>query len=236
MVFEPACKLWLELTMLKHTLTLSTVLLFGSQIFVGCTSELDNKPAAKISELSSAQQAPSPPRPEQENAAAKPAGSSFALNTSTSTVGFVGAKITADHGGSFGTTTGSATVTDNTLSSLNIRVDTTTLSIEPPKLQAHLSSPDFFDTQKYKTASFELTKAEPRKTGNSTHDVHGELEIHGVKKAVTFPAKIIIQGNKVDATASFKINRSDFGITYKGMADDLIKDEVLLNLDLHFRK
>ena len=32
--------------------------------------------------------------------------------------------------------------------------------------------------------------------------------------------------------AEFTINRKDFGILYAGMPDDLIKDDVLLKIDL----
>ena len=36
------------------------------------------------------------------------------------------------------------------------------------------------------------------------------------------------------AKADFKINRHDWGISYAGKPDDLIKDEVAINLDLKF--
>ena len=37
-------------------------------------------------------------------------------------------------------------------------------------------------------------------------------------------------------TAEFTIDRKQFGIVYPGMPDDLIKDEVLLKLDLSFKR
>ena len=36
--------------------------------------------------------------------------------------------------------------------------------------------------------------------------------------------------------AEFSINRKDFGIVYAGMADDLIKDDVALKIDLSFTR
>ena len=35
-----------------------------------------------------------------------------------------------------------------------------------------------------------------------------------------------------DGTSEFSINRKDFGMQYPGMADDLIRDEVVIKLDI----
>jgi hypothetical protein len=40
----------------------------------------------------------------------------------------------------------------------------------------------------------------------------------------------------VDVDAEFVINRKDFGVVYPGMPDDLIKDDVLLKLQLRAKK
>ena len=118
---------------------------------------------------------------------------------------------------------------------MSIEVNTTELSIEPAKLGEHLKSPDFFDVAKYPKASFTFASI-AAKAGEkgATHEVTGELELRGVKKTVTFPAKVTFGDAGVDASATFKINRQDFGITYAGMADDLIKDDVVLDLKLSF--
>lgn len=110
------------------------------------------------------------------------------------------------------------------------------MSIEPGKLAKHLKSPDFFDVAKFPKAEFTLTKFEKAAQGESTHTVSGQLNLHGVTKAISFPAKVEMADGKAAAKAEFKIQRKDFGIVYPGMPDDLIKDEVLLDLDLHFHK
>ena len=51
-----------------------------------------------------------------------------------------------------------------------------------------------------------------------------------MKKEITFPAKIQFVEGRMIATAEFKLQRFDFGINYKGAADDLINPEVLLTL------
>jgi hypothetical protein len=54
-----------------------------------------------------------------------------------------------------------------------------------------------------------------------------------VKKSITFPATVAVSADKVDLTSEFFIKRQDFGITYPGMADDLIRDEVTFKLEIH---
>ena len=54
-------------------------------------------------------------------------------------------------------------------------------------------------------------------------------------KQVTFPATIKV-AEGVHVQAEFAINRKDFGINYAGMADDLIKDDVLIKLELDAKK
>jgi len=56
--------------------------------------------------------------------------------------------------------------------------------------------------------------------------------MHGVTKSVTFPARIELKDDGVQAEAEFAINRKDWGIVYPGMANDLIRDEVLMKLDI----
>ena len=56
--------------------------------------------------------------------------------------------------------------------------------------------------------------------------------MRGVKKSVKFPATITITPADVAVKAEFAINRKDFGIVYAGKADDLIRDDVVIKLDL----
>ena len=61
----------------------------------------------------------------------------------------------------------------------------------------------------------------------------GNLELHGVKKAITFPATITVTADSVSMESEFAFDRADFGITYPGPADNLIRDEVVLKLSVH---
>ena len=45
-----------------------------------------------------------------------------------------------------------------------------------------------------------------------------------------------MQAGEVSAKAEFGINRKDFGIVYAGMADDLIRDDVLIKFDVKAKR
>jgi polyisoprenoid-binding protein YceI len=53
-----------------------------------------------------------------------------------------------------------------------------------------------------------------------------------VTKSITFPAKIQVGDEAATVQAEFAINRKDFGINYPGKPNDLIRDNVVIKLDL----
>src|SRR5580765_4789695 len=100
-----------------------------------------------------------------------------------------------------------------------------------PELDEHLKSADFFDVQKYPTATFKSTKV-TMKDGHLK--VIGNLTLHGVTKPVTLKAKLnkvgIMEMMKVPAIgfdASTTISRSAFGIA-KGVP--MVGDEIELRI------
>jgi polyisoprenoid-binding protein YceI len=60
--------------------------------------------------------------------------------------------------------------------------------------------------------------------------------LHGVTKAVTFPATISVTPEVASVDSTFSINRKDFGINYAGQADNLIRDNVVLKLTIRAAK
>jgi len=181
-------------------------------------------PASTTSQAASAPQAPASAAANKE---------SLALS-SESKISFVGAKITASHDGAFTQFTGSIDLVDGKPegSAVNIEIDMNSLVIEPAKLAGHLKTADFFDVEKFPKTTFASTGVSPGGAGGATHTVTGNLTLHGVTKAISFPATITVSQLGVDATADFVINRKDFGVVYPGMPDDLIKDDVVIKLAL----
>jgi polyisoprenoid-binding protein YceI len=114
--------------------------------------------------------------------------------------------------GNFGKFTGTARIdpATKTLQSVNIEIDTASLSTAIDRLTNHLKSPDFFDVRRFPTARFESTKIDAGSTGQIT----GKLTMHGVTKEISFPATIQVTDAGLTVEASFSIDRSQFGMNY----------------------
>lgn len=174
-------------------------------------------------------------------AAAEPAPASaerYAFSNEGSAVSFVGAKLTAKHDGKFEKFTGSIDLVDRdpVKSRVEVEIDMDSLVADDERLTGHLKNEDFFDVVKFPTAKFVSTSVEARAQDGATHVVTGNLTLHGVTKSISFPAKVKVDGDRVTVDAEFAINRKDFDIVYPGMPDDLIKDEVLIKLDVDAKK
>ena len=221
----------------RFHLTFSAAILAGAMAHSGCKSEVDGKPKAEVADVKdkAKDKADDKDKAKAEPAAdAAKAGKALALDGTKSKVGFVGAKVTGDHKGEFRQLAGKLEASDGKPSLLEVEVDTASVQSDAEKLTGHLKSPDFFDVEKFPKAKFVAKTFAEAATGGATHTVTGELELHGVKKEVSFPAAIEINASGASGKAEFTINRKDFGIVYAGKADDLIKDDVLLKLDLVF--
>ena len=155
---------------------------------------------------------------------------SLAINPSNSKIEFVGAKVTASHPGGFTDFAGKVDLAEPIEQSrISVTIQTASLFADKDKLTKHLKSPDFFDVGKFPTATFESTEIKKEGAG---HIISGDLTLHGVTQRISFPATVTATDSKVEANAEFSINRKDFGITYPGMPDDLIRDLVVIKLSL----
>ena len=145
--------------------------------------------------------------------------------------------------GQFGKTTGTVTQDDKdvTKSKVEITIDAKTIDTRVDKRDAHLKSPDFFDTAKFPTITFKSTKIE--KAGKGKYKVTGDLTMHGVTKPVTLavdgptaPLKNPFGSTSSGASATGKINRKDWGLTWnkplEAAGGVLVGDEVTINVDL----
>ena len=92
-------------------------------------------------------------------------------------------------------------------------------------------SADFFDVERFPNATFQSSKIVAVKAKGATHRITGVLKLHGVSKEVGFTAAVSTDGKTLKASTEFEINRFDWKIEYKGMADNLIKKEVVLKIN-----
>ena len=183
-----------------------------------CTNPATGKPEAVVTDAE--------PIPD----AAPAAGERYVLGPD-STIGFVGSKVTGSHNGGFNVFSGEINLVggDPTASSFEFVIDTTSLWVDNDRLAGHLKSPDFFEVETFPTATFTSTAITAAEDG---YLVTGNLDLHGVSRSISFPAQITVAEGQVIAEAEFFIKRFDFGIVYEGRADDLIRDEVVIKLQL----
>lgn len=123
--------------------------------------------------------------------------------------------------GDFTKVKGVVTMDEKDLANLKVdlTIDAASVNTGHAKRDEHLRNADFFDVAKYPTITFVSKRAE--KAGPDRLKVTGDLTIHGVTREVTVDVEGPTQevkdpgGNlRRGATATTRINRKDFGLTW----------------------
>ena len=164
----------------------------------------------------------------------------FNVDNAATTLKWEGAKITETvHHGVVNVTDGMLAVKGGQLDAGNFTIDMNSIICNDLteddgklKLEGHLKSGDFFMTETYPTAKFEITgvEAAPAADG-TTHKISGNLTIKDVTKGISFPARVNITDASAEAMAKFQINRNEWGVVWGGtLTDQSIKDKLQNNL------
>jgi len=199
-----------------HLTIVATVL--TASILVGCSDPADSVHKSETS------------APKQTSAAPAGAGKTYVVSPE-SKIGFVGSKVTGSHNGGFTNFSGAVSVADGkVVTPTEIKIEMASTWADADNLTGHLKSPDFFDAAKFPTSTFTVTGITAAEGG--TNNVTGNLALHGVTNSISFPAKIEVADASVTVKAEFAINRKNFAINYPGKADDLIRDNVVIKLDV----
>jgi polyisoprenoid-binding protein YceI len=192
-------------------------------ILVGCSD-----PADKVHKSTATEPAVEPAPAKVETPTAAPAATKEYVIRAESKIDFTGSKVTGKHDGGFKNFAGTINVTDRKIvGSPVIKINMKTLWADNQRLTGHLKSADFFDVEKYPVTTFTVTSLEP---ADGQQKVTGNLELHGVTKSISFPARIEITDEAVTVNAEFAINRKDFNVNFPGKPNDLIRDNVILKL------
>jgi len=165
-------------------------------------------------------------------------GSELAVNTDSSSVVWLGKKVTGQHTGTVKIKSGTILITDGQLTGGNFVIDLTTIDNQDQKgdmknqLETHLKSADFFDVANHPEAKLEITEVKPDSVAGQAN-ISANLTIRGVSKNITFPARITSLSDSVlTAEADFNIAREDWGVNYPGKANDLISKEINFKIKL----
>lgn len=126
---------------------------------------------------------------------------------------------------------------------VSVSIDVASIHTRDHKRDAHLRSGDFFDVEKFPKMTFESKSLASKGDG---FELVGDLTIRGTTKSVAVQIEEITVehgdpwGNRrVGATASAKIKRSDFGMTWNAALEAggvVVSDEIKIHLDVELIK
>jgi polyisoprenoid-binding protein YceI len=148
--------------------------------------------------------------------------------------------------GQFHKVTGSLTLDESNLANSRVEAVIEAASIETrdPQRNGHLKSADFLDVENFPTLSFKSTRVSV--IGDGELAVEGDLSIRGVTRKVSFsvegptpPTKDPWGNTRIGLSATTKINRKDFGLTWNAALETggiLVGEEVTITLDVEFLK
>lgn len=129
-------------------------------------------------------------------------------------------------------------------SQVEATLDASSINTREAQRDAHLKSADFFDVEKFPTLNFRSTGIVQKAAGELK--VAGDLTIHGVTRSVEFvvegptaPGKDPWGNTRIGLSATTRINRKDFGLTWNAALETggiLVGDEVTITLDVQLVK
>jgi polyisoprenoid-binding protein YceI len=148
--------------------------------------------------------------------------------------------------GQFAKVTGTLTLDESDLSRSRVeaRIEAASVETRDAQRDAHLKSPDFFDVEKFPTLTFQSTEIRLVKDGELA--IAGNLTIRDVTRKVVFsaegptpPARDPWGNTRVGVSATTRISRKDFGLTWNAALESgglLVGDDVTITLDVQFIK
>lgn len=165
-------------------------------------------------------------------------GAELTVNTTASTITWLGKKVSGEHTGDVQIKEGTLNVKDGKLTGGKVVLDLSTINSKDlegewkEKLDGHLKSEDFFDVANHPEAVLEITDVKDGAEAG-TVVVSANLTIRGITKNITFNANVTeATDSAVKANADFNIEREDWSITYAGKPDDLISKQINFKINL----
>ena len=133
---------------------------------------------------------------------------------------------------------------DRTKSREEATIEAASIETRESQRDTHLKSADFLHVEKFPTLSFKSTDIKVADDGELK--VHGDLTIRGITRKVTFavegptpPTKDPWGNTRIAISATTKINRKDYGLTWNAALETggiLVGEEVAITLEAEFVK
>src|SRR5258708_27499904 len=162
----------------------------------------------------------------------------FEIVSTQSNIDWVGKKVTGAHNGTIAVKEGELILNDGKLAGGKIIIDTPSikiLDVTDPATNAqfagHLASDDFFASEQYPEAVFEITAAQK-------NHIQGNLTIKGITHPVDFDANVTVAGETLTAAGKIAIDRTLYGMQFrsgnffKDLGDTLIYNDFNLNVNI----
>jgi polyisoprenoid-binding protein YceI len=173
----------------------------------------------------------------------KAKATTYKVDSQKSILNWEGKKVTGQHNGNVKLADGTLTVDGNKLTGGTFEFDMnsiTSLDLTDAgynaKFIGHMKSEDFFNTAKFPTSKFVITKVTPK--GGNNFDITGNMTIKGISNAVTFPATVTMAGNTVTAEGKAVLDRTKYDIKYgsksffENIGDKAIYDDFTVGMKL----
>lgn len=167
----------------------------------------------------------------------------FKVNNENSVVEWIGRKVTGAHNGTIEVKEGTLTFENNMLSSGKFVINTRSikiLDIDDSETNAqfanHLASDDFFNSDQFPDAVFEIRHTEPG--DNNFHHVKGDLTIKGITHSIDTTLQIVKTDSVAVLDTKIVIDRTKFNIKFRSsnfftnLGDTLIYNNFDLNIHL----
>jgi polyisoprenoid-binding protein YceI len=106
---------------------------------------------------------------------------------------------------------------------VELEIDAASVDTKEPQRDAHLRSPDFFDTEKYPKLTFKSTKVV--RVDDANFKLTGDLTMHGATHPVTLDveyagrAKHPQMGERAGFSARGTLNRKEWGLSWNQVLD-----------------
>jgi polyisoprenoid-binding protein YceI len=170
-----------------------------------------------------------------------PVAGTYTFDTAHTHVGFwVRHMMVAKVRGNFAPPAGTFTIAEDPLqSSVEVEIDWSSVSTGEPNRDAHLKSPDFFHVEKFPKITYRSTGV--RHISGDHWALDGELTVQDVTKPVPLDLEVNGVGRdpygnvKVGFSATGKLNRDDFGISYNAVLETggvMVGKEINLEIDV----
>ena len=177
----------------------------------------------------------------------------YELDTETSLVRWTGRNLFNHHHGTLRLSGGHIEVQNGSLQSARFTLDMNSIACDDlvdtafnAMLIRHLRDDDFFAVDRFPTAEFICTHADPLPSctpGTPNYTLHGTITLRGVTQPLSFPAVIAAaDADHLTGQAQFELDRTQFGSHYGSgrlfafLGKHVVNDHVHLHIKLHAKR